>query len=147
MKHTWFNRLVSLGLCLVLIAAMALMCMSCGQQDNPGSEANSVTTETISLGQGATAFTFEVVDKEGTRTVYDIHTDETVVGKALIDLGLIEGQESAYGLLVKTVTGITADFDTDHVYWAFYVNGQYASAGVDSTPITPGATYAFRVES
>ena len=29
------------------------------------------------------------------------------------------------------------------MYWAFYENGEYASTGVDSTPIQDGATYAF----
>ena len=36
--------------------------------------------------------------------------------------------------------------DKDGKYWAFYVNGEYASAGVDATDITEGATYAFKVE-
>ena len=32
--------------------------------------------------------------------------------------------------------------DADGMYWAFYVDGAYASTGVDTTPITEGATYA-----
>ena len=47
---------------------------------------------------------------------------------------------------MKTVNGITADYDTDGVYWAFYVNGEYASTGVDSTPITQGDAYSLKVE-
>ena len=46
----------------------------------------------------------------------------------------------------KTVNGITADYDTDGSYWAFYVNGEYASSGVDSTPVVDGDTYSFKVE-
>lgn len=49
-------------------------------------------------------------------------------------------------LYVKTVNGITADYDTDQTYWAFYVNGEYASTGVDSTPVNEGDTYEFKVE-
>ena len=47
---------------------------------------------------------------------------------------------------MKTVHGITADYDTDQTYWAFYVNGEYAQTGVDSTNVTAGDTYSFKVE-
>ena len=47
---------------------------------------------------------------------------------------------------VKTVNGITADYDTDKVYWAFYVNGTYATSGVDTTPVKEGDKYSFKVE-
>ena len=61
-------------------------------------------------------------------------------------LELIAGDESEYGLYVKMVNGITADYDADGVYWAFYINGEYAATGVDSTPITEGESYSFKVE-
>jgi len=35
---------------------------------------------------------------------------------------------------------------TDQTYWAFYINGEYASTGVDSTNIEEGSTYTFKVE-
>ena len=47
---------------------------------------------------------------------------------------------------VTTVNGITVDFDTDGVYWAFYINDEYAQSGVDATPIEEGANDSFRVE-
>lgn len=46
----------------------------------------------------------------------------------------------------KTVNGMTADYDKDGVYWAFYIDGEYAMIGVDATNITDGAQYAFRME-
>ena len=98
------------------------------------------------LGEGATAFTFTVVDGDGNETDYEIHTDAQTVGDALTELGLIEGEDSEYGLYVKTVNGITADYDTDGHYWAFYVDGEYAQTGVDATQVTAGASYAFKVE-
>ena len=60
------------------------------------------------------------------------------MGDALTELGLIEGEDSEYGLYVKTVNGITADYDTDGHYWAFYVDGEYAQTGVDATRSPPG---------
>ena len=79
-------------------------------------------------------------------TNFEVHTDKTTVGEALLDVDLIAGDESEYGLYVKTVNGITADYDVDQTYWAFYVNGEYASTGVDATAIEAGATYSFKVE-
>ena len=111
--------------------------------------AGNVTDESADsnvLGEGATSFTFTVKDAEGNETVYQINTDQKTVGAALLDLGLIAGEESEYGLYVKTVNGLTIDYDTDGKYWAFYMNGEYAATGVDSTDITPGATYSFIVE-
>lgn len=46
----------------------------------------------------------------------------------------------------KTVNGMTADYDKDGVYWAFYIDGECAMTGVDATNITDGAQYAFRME-
>ena len=98
------------------------------------------------LGEGKTQFNFTVVDKDGKETAFEIHTDKATVGEALLELGLIEGEEGAYGLYVKKVNGITADYDVDQTYWAFYVNGEYGMTGVDVTNIEAGATYSFKVE-
>ena len=68
------------------------------------------------------------------------------VGAALLKLGVIAGDDSEYGLYVKTVNGETADYDADGTYWGFYINGEYAMTGVDATTLETGATYAFRVE-
>ena len=49
-------------------------------------------------------------------------------------------------MYVKTVNGVTVDYDTDGKYWAFYIDDEYAMTGVDSTPITDGSSYTFKVE-
>ncbi len=87
-----------------------------------------------------------MVDKDGVETLFEIHTDKEIVGEALTELELISGDEGDYGLYVKTVNGITVDYDTDGKYWAFYINDEYASTGVDSTPIAEGESYSFKVE-
>lgn len=98
------------------------------------------------LGEGSTVFTLMVTDQDGNETAFEIHTDKTTVGEALLELDLIAGDESEYGLYVKTVNGITADYDVDGTYWAFYINGEYASTGVDATDIEEGGSYALKVE-
>jgi len=169
MRQKFSKKLSSFILCMMLIVAMALSVTGCNDSKKTEppktSEAESsvqaetneqaktseesedgVAAEGNVLGEGSTQFTFTVVDKEGTETQYEIHTDKETVGDALLELGLIAGDESEYGLYVKTVNGITADYDVDGVYWAFYINGEYASTGVDSTTITEGDTYTFKVE-
>ena len=59
---------------------------------------------------------------------------------------MIAGEDSEYGLFVKTVNGLTVDYDADGAYWAFYVNDEYAQTGVDSTAVTEGESYSFKVE-
>lgn len=109
------------------------------------SEAEEASDVTV-VGEGETSFFFNVTDKDGNETKFEVHTDKTTVGEALLDVDLIAGDDSEYGLYVKTVNGITADYDTDGVYWAFYIDGEYASTGVDSTDITEGSVYSFKVE-
>ncbi|MBO5209604.1 MAG: DUF4430 domain-containing protein [Lachnospiraceae bacterium] len=110
------------------------------------SDTEASTSESTVLGEGETSFQFTVTDKDGNEEQFEIHTDKATVGEALLDLGLIEGEDGDYGLYVKTVNGITADYDVDGTYWAFYVDGEYATSGVDTTDITAGATYSFKVE-
>ena len=98
------------------------------------------------LGEGETKFNITVTDKDGKEEQFEIHTNKATVGEALLDLGFISGENGQYGLYVKTVNGITVDYDKDGAYWAFYVNGEYATSGVDVTNITEGETYSFKVE-
>ena len=47
---------------------------------------------------------------------------------------LIAGDESEYGLFVKTVDGRTAD-DAKQEWWCFTKGGETLMTGVDDTPI------------
>ena len=166
MNRTTATKWLSFVLCLALIAAIALTAMGCDQAKNPETpeipetSGNAAVTTTEGgttpetpdpnaptvKGEGATVFYFNVVDKDGKETKFEIHTDKTVVGEALLELGLIEGDMGDYGLYVKKVNGITADYDVDGTYWAFYIDGAYATSGVDTTHIVEGSTYTLKVE-
>lgn len=145
------KRSISLLLCMMLIVAMAFSTMGCsGKNDtesqNQAQNSQNTQLEPTVLGEGKTEFSFLVVDKDGNKTLFEIHTDKEIVGDALLEHNLIAGDDGAYGLYVKTVNGITADYDVDQTYWAFYVNDAYASSGVGSTTITVGDSYSFKVE-
>lgn len=144
------RKAISILTAMTLIAAMSLTFTGCGKSDdtNDTNVTGIVTAdqELESIGEGESQFTFMVTDTEGNTHGYEVHTDETVVGKALLSLGLIDGDDSEYGLYVKTVDGITLDYDTDGKYWAFYIDDSYATSGVDTTDIEPDSTYEFRAE-
>ena len=162
MKKTKIHSLI---LCMMLIVAMAFSTVGCNtkKQDAP-SATEAVTQETVDnsqveetvdevaesevqvLGEGQSKFLFTVVDKDGNETNFEIHTDKETVGEALLELELITGEDGEFGLYVKQVNGITADYDVDQTYWAFYVDGEYAMSGVDATNVEEGKTYAFKVE-
>ncbi len=148
MQKTRFTKILSLFLCIVLIAAMALFTTGCkdNRSENTTNTNDVSQNETKILGEGQTKFIFVVTDADGKETSFEIHTDKTIVGDALLELELIAGKQEDAGFYVKTVNGITVDYDTDKAYWAFYVGGEYAMSGVDTTEITEGATYAFKVE-
>ncbi len=152
MKHLSAPRGLSYILCVLLLAAALLPLAGCSTSNpDAGIGTQAVTGSTdpetpLVLGEGDTHFYFSVTDGAGNTTYFDIHTGKTTVGDALTELGMLAGDPGAYGLYVKTVNGITVDYDTDRAYWAFYEGDKYAAAGVDMTAITPGATYAFKVE-
>lgn len=173
MTKTNLKKVLSLTLCVVLIAVMALFTTGCSDNEEPKNDAGTTVGEAEStslkeensaedtgvnapegttavtgtlLGEGERHFFFKVTDVEGVVWDFEIHTDEKTVGAALLALDLIDGEEGPYGLYVKTVNGETLDYDTDKMYWAFYENGEYAMYGVDATAITAGTVYEFRAE-
>lgn len=143
MKNTIRKQLTKM-MSMMLVVAMSFALVACSKTEAPVVEPPvAVATE---VGEGATQFTFEVVDVEGATTIFTVNTDKATVGEALLDVELIAGEDSEYGLYVKTVNGITADYDVDQTYWAFYIDGEYAMTGVDATEVTGGSTYSFKVE-
>lgn len=131
----------------LLLSALMLLCAAlCTAGCSNKAPQAAELTDGATLGKGATAFTLVVVDGEGKSVTATVNTDKATVGEALLELGLVEGEESEYGLYVKVVNGITADYDTDGTYWAFYIDGEYAMTGVDTTNIVPGSTYTLQVE-
>lgn len=160
MKNVKNQKWTFIFLCMMLIVAMALTSVGCGGKNQDAKNESSVVAqsevsveasaavegEATVLGEGNIKFSLTVVDQDGNETDFQILTDKETVGEALLDVDLIAGDESEYGLYVKTVNGVTADYDKDKTYWAFYVNGEYANTGVDSTPVEDGAVYSFRIE-
>ena len=153
------KKLFSLALCLALVLSFA----ACGNAENASNPESSVAQSADSgdavntiektgvwadavlvsdteIGEGEKTVKVEI-SAENQKITLTVKTNATTVGAALIENNIIEGEESQYGLYIKKVNGITADYNVNKAYWAFYVNGEYAMSGVDSTNIDESVTY------
>jgi len=117
------KKILSLLLALALVFTLA----ACGTKDEPAAAAAS--------------FRVVVTDLDGNETTFEYTASADSLGEALVAEGLIAGHETEYGLYIDTVNDITADWDNDQTYWAFYINGEYATTGIDGTEIVADTTY------
>ncbi len=147
---------------LALLASLMLVVASCGQNkdgsfenERPQTSDSSKSASSVGktglwenatylsdkeFGEGSKTLVVEI--KAGDQSVtFTVKTDKSTVGEALLEHELIDGEEGQYGMYIKSVNGIVADFDIDQTYWAFYIDGEYAMTGVDTTEITDGAVY------
>ncbi len=137
------KKLLSCMISLVLIAAMVLTATSCATADSgdgsgtsaPASDPSGETEK-----QGVT-ITVEVTLPEDEKKTFTITTEGTTLRAALEEENLIEGEEGTFGLYVKKVCGVLADYDENGAYWAFSKNGEYLMSGVDTTEIADGEHY------
>lgn len=148
-------------LAIVLALVMVLSLVACGgtsvQQPNDGQNAGveadanvdaatPAVTDGATLGEGQHSFTLEITDADGKTITATVNTDEETVGAALTKLNIVQGDTGEYGLYIKTVNGVTADYDKDKTYWAFYIDGEYAQTGADMTAVADGSVYKLAIE-
>ena len=117
------KKMISLLLVFVILLALA----ACGKKTD-------APVDPVS-------FTVIVTDLDGNETTFEYTSNAASVGDALVAEGLVEGHEASYGLYIDAVNGIAADWDKDQTYWAFYINGEYATTGISDTPISANTTY------
>lgn len=152
-KSRLFLSLICALMCICTVLCACSGGSGTGAETSAAPTASAATTApyTVSnaahskIGSGKLSFVFEVIDGTGNSTVFDVATDKSTVGEALSSIGLISGKQGEYGLYVKTVNGITADYDKDGTYWAFSVNGEMSQKGVDQTYVKNGDIYTFKV--
>ena len=82
-----------------------------------------------------------VTDDKGENTVFTIETKAYYLRGALEQENLVQGDESEFGLYVKIVNGVEADYDKNGAYWGFYKGGEYLPSGIDTTPIEDGDAF------
>ena len=126
-------------ICLLLLTLILLV--SCKEEVQVDSLWESATyIEDTVLGEGEKKIEVEV--KAGEKSVvFTISTDAENLADALKEHSLIEGEDSAYGIYIKKVNNILADYDIDGYYWSLTKDGEYLLTGADSTEITNGEHY------
>lgn len=87
--------------------------------------------------KGAKKVTIAVVDNNKQETDYTVHTDAETLKQVMdeVDGLTYSGDDSDYGLMITTVNDVTADFNADGAYWAFYVNNEYCNYGIEEQPV------------
>ena len=135
MKHKLL-RLFSLVAVLAMVAVMCFSLASC-KNDKP---------ETPKDSEGAKiTIQVTVTHGDGSQKVFDIESTEgATLRSALESVNLVEGDESEFGLYVKSVDGERADYDRDGAYWGFYQDGQYLMSGIDTTYVKEGDSFEIR---
>ena len=127
-------------LSLLLFASLMLSLVGCGGINTAKLWENATYQNDITVGEGD--ITFDITIRAGDKSiVLTVSTNESILGTALLAENIISGDVGDYGLYIKKVNGISADYDIDKAYWAFYINGEYALSGVDSTEIVEGENY------
>lgn len=91
---------------------------------------------------GVKGYSVTVVHSDKSSKVFDFRTDEEYLGAALKNEGLVSGTVSEYGLMIETVDSERAVWAENGAYWALYIGGEYASTGVDSTPVNDGDSFS-----
>ena len=131
------KKLVSI--LLVLVRALSLA--ACAKAPTP-----TQVTEPSGQTEATLTFTFRMVNGE-TVEEKTVTTTKAKAGEALLEQGLIQGEEGPYGLYVKTVLDVTLDYDKDGAWWGVYVNGESSLVGVDSVVLEEGMIVELRAET
>ena len=145
MKNYSIKKLLALVLAFVLTAAAALAGCSTTPAETTAPPAE--TTPVTEVGEGASNFELTIVDKDGVTHLYRVHTNVGMMGEALTEVDLIDGEQGPYGMYIKSVLGQVLDYETDGMYWSFYVNGEYAQTGVDQIPVEHDGKYMLKAEA
>lgn len=131
------KKILSVTLLLALVIS-TLLC-SCTPSYGDLWDTALYNEDTV-LGEGAKTVTV-TVRAQDREVVFTINTDRDILGDALMDHDLVAGEESDFGLYIKSVNGIVADYDVDGYYWGFYKGGEFMLTGVDGTEIVGGESF------
>lgn len=148
MKKTNFTKAL---LSILLAAILVLSLGACGAKTPDGNLSSAPSTASsvwegalyskdTALGEGGKTVTVKVKKDDSTLT-FTLKTDGATLGDALVDTKLVEGEQGDYGLFIKKVNGIRADYNLDGAYWSINQDGKPLMSGADSTNISGGEVF------
>ena len=135
------NKQIKSALALLLCLLCLVCLVACFDKvDATGVWEDATYRSDKEFGKGEKTVQVEVKVEEQSVT-FTIHTDKEMLGEALMEHELVDGEQGAYGLYVKVVNGMTADYDVNQHYWSFSKNGVGLMTGIDMEPVEDGAHY------
>lgn len=86
---------------------------------------------------GKKHITIEVVNDKGEVKSYSVKTDKDTIQQVFDETEgfTYSGSEGPYGLMVDTVNGLKAVYETDQAYWGFKVNNNYCENGISTQKV------------
>lgn len=93
-----------------------------------------------STAAGAKNITVEVIHGDGSEKSFEYATNREYLGEVLTDNQLVEGENGAYGIFIKTVDGETVN-DANQEWWCITKEGEQLNTSADQTPIADGEKY------
>ena len=125
--------------------SLAFLCVffavSCVKRTGVWEQAVYNTDKTF--GEGSKTITVTVTAEEQTVT-FTLHTDAETLEEAMVENELVDGDESEYGLYIKYVNGIRADYTKDGgYYWGLTKDGKTTDYGAGSATLADGDVYGF----
>ena len=132
-------------LACITIAILTLVCLMCAcgnHTDKTNLWETALYNDNTEIGTGAKTVFLEVIAEDKAVT-FTVKTDKNNLEEALAEHSLISGEKGPYGMYVKFVNGIEADYDKDKTYWSLSKNGEYMTTGVSDTNISDGDKYEF----
>lgn len=134
------KRTVRKVIAVILVLAAILTLAACAKVPPEGLWESATYRNDMTFGNGAKAI--EVTVEAGEYSVlFTVKTDKVTLADALVEHGLISGEETQYGLSVYYVNGIKADWNTDGAYWSLYEGESYATSGVSFIEVKDGDSF------
>ena len=148
----------SKAMLMAFVCSCSLVFTACADKETPGPANGSSTVSTAEsgglsplwenalykedteIGEGAHSVLVEVKIGEKSVTL-TVKSDKDNLADMLTENGLVDGDMSEYGLYIKKVNGVTADYDTDGAYWGLNKDGEPTPVGASAITVTDGEHY------
>lgn len=89
---------------------------------------------------GGKSIMVQVIHGDGTTREFPLQTEKEFLGEALVEGGVVENNQTEFGLFIVTADGETAD-ESEQEWWSISKDGVSLQLGADTQPIADGEQY------
>ena len=115
----------------ILAGILLILCIAAGVLSHINKPETSIGEKEILI---------TVIHADQTENTFTYQTEAEYLAEVLLENGLAEGEESAYGLFIQTVDRETADTSKQQ-WWCITKGGEQVTSGADTLPIADGDTF------